>query len=62
MRRKWEPPEEGTFKVNVDASFFPGAAAISVGMVLRDHTGKFIKGRTHAFTCPLSVLEVESIG
>lgn len=34
---RWKPPEVGSIKLNVDASFFPGANSFSVGMVIRDH-------------------------
>lgn len=60
-RIKWEPPDVGAFKVNVDASFYLGAAAFS-GMVLRDHTSKLIEGGNLTFSCFPSVLGVECIG
>lgn len=39
--KRWLRPEEGTFKCNVDASFYPGADTFSVGMVIRDCRGSF---------------------
>ncbi|KAK1355159.1 hypothetical protein POM88_048415 [Heracleum sosnowskyi] len=54
-------PADGTLKVNVDASFQPGASAIIVGMVLRDCTGNFVEGRNISMPCPTTVMEAECI-
>lgn len=60
--RKWTPPPINTFKVNVDASVFPGALVFSVGMVIRDHKGVFLEGRNLSLPCPSSLVEAECIG
>lgn len=41
--KKWTPPNTGELKLNVDASFFPGANNFSIGMLIRDHTGVFVE-------------------
>lgn len=46
---KWKKPITSTFKINVDASVYPGAHRYSVGMVLRNHEGFFVAGRTCCF-------------
>lgn len=58
----WLPPAVGAYKVNVDASFFTGEESFTVGMVLRDHGGNFIAGRTLKLQAPNSVFEAEAIG
>ena len=60
--RKWNPPDHGMLKINVDASWFEGADTCSVGMVLRDHEGNFIEGRNMTLPQTSTVFEAESIG
>lgn len=59
---KWRAPATGTFKLNVDASFFAGANSFSIGMVLRDQHGTFVEGRTLSLPCPTTVMEAECLG
>lgn len=59
---KWRPPEQGGFKINVDASVMPGVNSFSVGMVLRGHDGGFVAGKTTRFNAADSVFEAETIG
>ncbi|XP_074364363.1 uncharacterized protein LOC141705221 [Apium graveolens] len=59
---KWQPPEEGSFKVNVDAAIQEGSESFSIGMVIRDHTGTFIEGKVMSFPSPESVFAAEAIG
>ena len=58
----WTSPEVGALKLNVHASVFPGADSFSVGLVLRDHHGTFIQGRTMKFAGKVDVLEAELMG
>lgn len=51
----------GELKVHVDASYFLGAEAFTVGMVIRDHNGVFIEGKCISLPCPITVVEAESI-
>ena len=60
--RKWKAPEHGEYKVNVDASWFQGADSFSIGIVLRNHSGCFVEGRTVALPQAMDVLEAEALG
>lgn len=58
----WKPPDAGNYKINVDASVFPGAQTYSLGMVMRDHAGAFLGGRTCCFEGQVTVMEAEAMG
>lgn len=58
----WTSPETGDLKLNVDASVFPGSESFSIGMIIRDHQGSIVAGRTVRFPASVSVFEVETIG
>lgn len=60
--RRWEPPKFGTIKLNVDASFFPEASTFSIGMVIRNHEGVFVEGRSMTLPHPENVFAAECIG
>lgn len=59
---KWKPPEVNHLKINVDASVVGGQDFFSVGMVLRDHQGQYIAGKTMRFAGVVSVVEAELTG
>lgn len=59
---KWVPPPLDTYKINVDASVFEDQDYFSVGMVLRDHLGQFVRGRVLRFAGHVDVLEAELVG
>lgn len=59
---RWKAPEVNNFKVNVDASVFPGSNSYSVGMILRDHNGGFRKARNLRCEGQVSVFEAEARG
>lgn len=59
---KWEAPTTGCLKINVDASLVGGQDYYSIGMVLRNHLGHYLLGRTSRSTGSLSVLEAEVAG
>lgn len=59
---KWKPPEPGVLKLNVDASFRTEESSFSIGMVIRDHEGVFVEGRSMSLPRPSSVFETECIG
>ena len=59
---RWVAPDIGTLKINVDASVFEGADSFSVGMVIRNHQGLFIKGKTMRLPGKVTVLEAELVG
>ncbi|OEL33411.1 hypothetical protein BAE44_0005566 [Dichanthelium oligosanthes] len=39
---KWTPPPDGWMMANVDAAIFKDPPCIGMGVVIRDHSGKFI--------------------
>lgn len=59
---KWQRPAENVLKLNVDASYFPEAETFTIGMVIHDHTGTFIKGKTLALPSSDNLVEAESMG
>ena len=59
---KWKKPGEGQLKINVDASVVEGQGFFEVGMVIRDHHGQFIPGKTLKLAGGVSVTEAESTG
>lgn len=60
--KQWYPPDINMMKVNVDAPWHTEASSFTIGMVIRDHRGCFIEGRTMAFPNTADVLEAELIG
>lgn len=56
------PPDEGCFKVNVDASVVEGHNSFALGMVLRDDHGPFAAGKTMQVAGNVSVMEAELTG
>lgn len=58
----WVPPDPGSYKINVDASVYPGIDSFSIGLVLRDHGGTFIAGKFLNLRAPDSVFKAEMIG
>lgn len=59
---RWCCPQIGSLKVTVDVSVFENASTFRVGMVLRDHLGSFIAGRSVSLPLVNSVFEAETIG
>ncbi|XP_074326830.1 uncharacterized protein LOC141664772 [Apium graveolens] len=57
---KWTRPEQGKLKVNVDASIEQGSSCYSIGMILGDHTGGFLEGKTMKFSRMATVMEAEA--
>ncbi|XP_074323447.1 uncharacterized protein LOC141660365 [Apium graveolens] len=55
-------PAAGEYKVNVDSSWFQGAESFSIGMVMRNHLGNFIEGRTVTLYQAADALEAEVLG
>ena len=41
---KWEPPQPGFYKINIDASYWVKTGAGGWGFVARDSTGDFLEG------------------
>ncbi|XP_074355227.1 uncharacterized protein LOC141693936 [Apium graveolens] len=59
---KWVRLDRGKYKVNVDADIVKGSISFTIGMLLRDHTGFFLVGRTIKLNRPVSVMEAETTG
>lgn len=49
-------------KVNVDASFTSDSDKFKVGMVMMNHIGEFLAGRTRCFEAASTVFEAEAVG
>ncbi|WOH01628.1 hypothetical protein DCAR_0521012 [Daucus carota subsp. sativus] len=60
--RKWQVPEQGCLKINVDASVVDGQNSFGIGMVLRNHQGHYITGKKMRFAGSFSVMEAEMTG
>ena len=50
------------YKLNVEGAIFKDKKEAGVGVVIRDHVGKFITGHSKKFRCPpgLGAIEVEA--
>lgn len=59
---KWEAPQPGWLKLNVDASLVPGTGSFAVGMVARDESGLFVAGKTLKVRGEVNVMEAEAYG
>jgi ribonuclease HI len=42
---RWTPPKPGWIKCNIDGAFYIHEDAGASGIILRDHTGRFVQGR-----------------
>lgn len=59
---KWQLPEPGWYKVNVDAFVVASNSYFKVGMVFRDDKGAFMEGRTKCIQGEFQVMEAEVTG
>lgn len=62
MDSKWQPPEVNCHKINVDAAMIQGQNSFATGMVLRNHYGQFLAGKTLKFAGSVSMMEAEMTG
>ena len=60
LESKWLPPDEPSYKINVDGAVFASKTKASVGVVIRDDEGNFIVGICKKFQVPLGAIEVEA--
>ncbi|PNY04011.1 putative protein phosphatase 2C 42-like protein [Trifolium pratense] len=55
----WQPPSQGYFKCNVDASFYNNAGATGWGWCSRDRRGRFIIAGSNVMHGRLNTIEGE---
>lgn len=58
----WRPPQEGCLKLNADASVFGGEMSFTLGMVLHDDHGQFVRGKNMKIQGSVTVMEAEARG
>lgn len=58
---KWVKPVIGSLKLNVDAAVKLGESTFQMGLVLRDHAGTLVLGKTVCKTMVSSVFEAEAL-
>jgi hypothetical protein len=57
---RWEKPQHGWFKCNIDADFYRGLNMTTTGWCLRDHMGRFIMAGTTRLDGNYSAMEGEA--
>ena len=60
MEMNWSPPRYPLYKTNVDGVVFSAQKATSVGVVVRDHEGRFIAGLSKKIHDPLGAIVAEA--
>ena len=58
IRKKWQPPEEGRMKLNVDGAYANDGTA-GAGMILRDYTGAVIFAASRQIRVGIDALDSE---
>ena len=60
---KWNPPDEGVMKINVDASFDDVSCQGSTGLVIRDREGALLRAQAlwYNFATSSRSMEAEAI-
>lgn len=58
----WSPPSQGCSKLNVDAFLANGGTGFTIGMLIRNDQGQFVRGKSICFQESVSVLEAEARG
>ena len=61
VMRKWSAPPEGWIKCNTDGAFYTDVGQGATGVVLRDQTGTFRRGRAQWYQHGLSALSMEAV-
>ncbi|XP_074352905.1 uncharacterized protein LOC141692062 [Apium graveolens] len=62
IKAKWVTPDAGCLKLNVDANIVPGSSSFAIGMILRDHSGQYLRGKVMKFEREVYVFEAEMVG
>lgn len=60
-RRRWNAPQRGWVKVNVDAAVFTETDCVGIGSVIRDENGVFLRARTQKIRALFQPREAEAI-
>lgn len=58
IKKKWQPPEEGRMKLNVDGAYANDGTA-GAGMILRDHTGAVVFAASRQIRVGVDALDSE---
>ena len=58
---RWIPPQDQTFKVNVDGAVFAKLKAVGIGVVIRDKEGNFRAALSKKMKLPFGPLEAEAM-
>ena len=58
---KWEPPQPGCYKINIDAAFRPKSNTDGWGFVARDNTGDFLEGGCGSLEHVTSPIHAEAL-
>lgn len=59
---KWKAPEKDWPKLNANASLYSGGTSFTIGMVIRDELGRFVKGKNLSIHESATVMEAEATG
>uniref|UniRef100_A0A7N2KWK8 Reverse transcriptase zinc-binding domain-containing protein n=1 Tax=Quercus lobata TaxID=97700 RepID=A0A7N2KWK8_QUELO len=57
---RWQPPELGLYKVNVDGALFDADNTAGLGVVIRNEQGQVMVSLSERLPLPSSVIEVEA--
>ena len=60
MEMNWSPPRYPLYMTNVDGVVFSAQKAASVGVIVRDHEGRFIAGLSKKIHDPLGAIVAEA--
>ena len=58
---QWLPPQDQTYKVNVDEAVFTKLKAMGIGVVIRDKEGKFKVALSKKIKLPLGPIEAKAM-
>ena len=58
---KWEPPQPGCYKINIDAAFRAKSNTGGWGFVARDNTGEFLEGGCGSLEHVTSSIHAEAL-
>lgn len=61
QKQTWCKPPEGWVKVNIDAACYPECDYITVGCVMRDECGMFLRARSNVISGVRTPLEAEAL-